>query len=188
MLHQLKEYGKYAEITGFRNMKFAKAEKFLKANRKENRENLDVQFFDAQLIATKEHLYFAALNALQAFQNKTNVSKSPAMETMLYASAQRQIQKAIERCGIKPETTSMAIIIIGEDPTRLKTMLQAISTCVGVEPDEKVLEISKFKEQKIIETFEITDEELKAVTKSENRVEAVVNLVVERVALLATQL
>ena len=188
MLYHLKEYGKYAEITGYRNIKFARAEEFLKANRKETQENVDLQFFDARLIATQEHLYFAALNALQAFQNKTNISKSLAMETMLYASAQRQIQKAIQRCGIKPETTSMAVIIIGEDPTQLKTMLEAISTYVGVEPDEKVLEMSKFKEHKIIETFQITDQELKTVMKNENREEAVVNLVIERVALLATQL
>ena len=188
MLYHLKEYGKYAEITGYRNIKFARAEAFLKANRKETQETVDVQFFDARLIATQEHLYFAALNALQAFQNKTHISKSLAMETMLYASAQRQIQKAIQHCGIKSETTSMAVIIIGEDPTQLKTMLEAISTYVGVEPDEKVLEISNFKEHEIIEAFQITDQELKAVMKNENREEAVVNLVIERVALLATQL
>ncbi len=110
------------------------------------------------------------------------------METMLYASAQRQIQKAIQRSGIKPQTTSMAVIIIGEDPTQLKTMLEAISTYVGLEPDEKVLEMSKFKHHNIIETFQITDQELKTVMKNENRAEAVVNLVIERVALLATQL
>ena len=188
MLYYLKEYGKYTEITGYRNIKFARAEEFLKANRKETQANVDLQFFDAQLIATQEHLYFAVLNALQAFQNKTNISKSLAMETMLYASAQRQIQKAIQRCGIKPETTSMAVIIIGEDQIQIKTMLEAISTHIGVEPDEKVFEISKFKEHKIIETFQITDEELRAVMKNENREEAVVNLVIERIALLATQL
>ena len=49
MLYHLKEYGKYAEITGYRNIKFARAEEFLKANRKETQENVDVQFFDAQL-------------------------------------------------------------------------------------------------------------------------------------------
>jgi len=110
------------------------------------------------------------------------------METMLYASAQRQIKKAIQRCGIKPETTVMAVIIIGEDPAQLKGVLQAISTYVGVEPDEKILEMSNFKENKIIETFQITNEELKAVMKDEKLGEAVVNLVIERVALLATQL
>lgn len=188
MLYHLKEYSKYTEITGYRNIKFARAEEFLKANRKETQENIDIQFFDANLIATQEHLYFAALNALQAFQSKTNISKSLAMEAILFASAQRQIQKAIQRCGIKPETTSMAVIIIGEDPPQIKTTLQAISMCVGVEPDEKVLEMSNFKEHKIIETFQITDKELKAVMNNENREEAVVNLVIERVALLATQL
>jgi tRNA threonylcarbamoyladenosine modification (KEOPS) complex Cgi121 subunit len=188
MLYYLKEYGKYTEITGYRNIKFARAEAFLKANRKETQENIDIQFFNAQLIATQEHLYYAALNALQAFHNKTNISKSLAMETMLYASAQRQIQKAIQRCGINPETTSMAVTIIGEDPPQIKTTLQAISTYVGVEPDEKVLEMSNFKEHKIIETFQITDEELKSVMKNGNREEAVVNLIIERVALLSTQL
>ena len=188
MLYHLKEYGKYAEMTGYSNIKFAKAEKFLKVNRKETQENVDIQFFDASLIATQEHLYFAVLNALQAFHNKTNFSKSLAMETMLYASAQRQIQKAIQCCGIKPETTSMAVIIIGEAPTQLKNMLQAISIYIGVEPDEKVLEMSNFKEHKIIETYKITDQELKTVMENENREKAMVYLVIERVALLATQL
>jgi predicted phosphoribosyltransferase len=82
----------------------------------------------------------------------------------------------------------MAVIIIGENPKQIETVLQAITECVGVEPDEKVLEMSKVKEKKIRETFQITDEELKTVMKNENREEAVVNLVVERVALLATQL
>ena len=82
----------------------------------------------------------------------------------------------------------MAVIIIGEDPTQLKTVLNTVTACIGVEPDEKVLEISKFKEQKIVETFQITDEEVKSVMKKGNRTEAVVNLVIERVALLATQL
>jgi len=48
--------------------------------------------------------------------------------------------------------------------------------------------MSKVKEKKIIETFQITDEELKTVMKNENRQEALVNLIIERVALLATQL
>ncbi len=188
MLYPLREYGKYAEITGYRKVEFARADEFLKANRKEPSENVNVQFFDASLIATKEHLYFAALNALQAFQNKTNLSKSLAMETMLYASAQRQIKNAIRRLGITPETTSIAAVIIGADTTQLAAMLEAITTCVGGEPNEKELEMSSFKEQKIIETFHITDQEIKSVMKNENRSEAVINLVIERVALLATQL
>ena len=188
MLHYIEEYGKYAEITGYKNIKFARAEEFLKANRKETKQNSHIQFFNAELIATQEHLYFAVLNALQAFKNKTNISKSPAMETMLYASAQRQIQKAIQRCGIKPETTSMAVVIIGENPKQIKTVLQEVTVCIGMGPDEKVLEMTKSKEKKIQEAYQITDEELKIVTKNDNRGKAIVNLIIEQAALLATQL
>jgi len=188
MLHYIEEYGKYVEITGYRNIAFAKAEEFLKANRKETKQNSHTQFFNAELIATQEHLYFAVLNALQAFKNKTNISKSPAMETILYASAQRQIQKAIERCGIKPQTTNMAVAIIGENPKQIEATLQTVTACIGKAPDEKVLEMTKNKEKKIREAFQITDEELKTVMENGNQETAIVNLIIERAALLATQL
>ncbi len=188
MLYCLKEYGKWVEITGYRNISFAKAEEFLKANRKEIKQIVDIQFFDAELIASREHLYFAALNALQAFQNKTNISKSPAMETMLYASAQRQIQRAIQRSGIKSETKNMAVLILGEKQRPIQFARDALSEYVGMDPDEKVLEMSKAKEKKIIETFQITEEELRAIVKNDDCEAAVVNLVVERVALLSTQI
>jgi tRNA threonylcarbamoyladenosine modification (KEOPS) complex Cgi121 subunit len=188
MLYCIKECGKYAEITGFKNIEFVQAEDFLKANRKETQLDIELQFFDAELIATREHLYFAVLNALQAFQNKTNISKGLAVETMLYASAQRQIRKAIERCGIKPETTSMAVVIIGENPVEIKSLLEAIAVCVGAEPDDAVLEMTEVKLEKIKEAFQVKAEEIKTMVKNGNLDEAVVSLVVERVALLATQL
>jgi tRNA threonylcarbamoyladenosine modification (KEOPS) complex Cgi121 subunit len=188
MLHCIREYGKYAEITGFKNIKFVQAESFLRANRKETRLNIELQFFDADLVASQEHLYFAVLNALQAFQNKTNISKSLAVEAMLYASAQRQIRKAIQRCGIKPETKNMAVVIIGENPAEIKALLEAIAVCAGAEPDETVLEMTEVKLEKIKEAFRVKAEEIKTMMKNGNLDEAVVSLVVERVALLATQL
>ncbi len=185
MLQYIKEYGKYVEITGYRSIAFDKAEAFLKANRKQT-QNIDIQFFDAELIATQEHLYFAVLNALESFNNKTNQSKSPAMETMLYASAQRQIQKAIERSGIKPKTKNMAVTIIGEDPTQIQNTLEALTKSVGTDPDEGVLEITKTKETKIKKAFNIQNEELKTLENS-NQKNAIVNLVIEQVALLAVK-
>ncbi len=187
MLHQIKEFGAYAEITGFRAVKFSDAEAFLKECRKKTR-SVDLQFYDADLIATRKHLYFAVLNALQAFHNKTNVAKSLAVETMLYASAQRQIQRAIQRCGIKPQTQNMAVTIIGENLVEIQASLQKISACVKVKPDETVLEITKVKLEKIKAAFQIKDEEVKSVISGGDLEAAVVGLVVERAALLATQL
>ena len=188
MLHYIKEYGKYAEITGFRNIKFVQTEAFLKARRKETRLNVELQFFDADLVATQDHLYFAVVNALQAFRNKTNVSKSLAVESMLYASAQRQIRKAIQRCGIKSETTSMAVVVIGEKPAEIEFLLEAIAVCVGAERDEAVLEMSDAKLEKIMEAFQVKAEEVKTIMKNGKLDEAVASLIIERVALLATQL
>ncbi len=172
---------------GYKNIAFDVAEAFLKAKRKQTRQNLDIQFFDADLIATQEHLYFAVLNALQAFKNKTNLSKSPAMETILYASAQRQIQKAIERCGIKPKTKNMALVIIGDDPIQIEKALEEVTKSLGRDPEASVLGMTKNKETKIKKAYEITDQELETVEKG-NLEKAIVNLVIERVALLATQL
>jgi tRNA threonylcarbamoyladenosine modification (KEOPS) complex Cgi121 subunit len=186
MQYHLAEYGKYIEITGYRGIAFAKAEEFLKINRKQNRA-VETQFFDADLIATPEHLYFAILNALQAIKDKTNISKSAAMETMLYASAQRQIQKAIERCGIKPQTTRMAVVAIGQAPEEIGIVLQELAKWMGTEPDETVLAVTKDKEERIKKAFEVSDQEINTINIAGDNVKALVNLVVERVALLATQ-
>ena len=186
MRYEMEEFGKFIEITGYSNISFAAAEAFLKEKRKQSQTTY-IQFFDADLIATNEHLYFATLNALQAFKNKTNISKSPAMEAMLYASAQRQIQKAIERCGIKPKTTNMAVLIIGDNKEQTQKALQNITVCVGKKPDEVVLEVTKKKLEIIKQAFEITKEEVNA-TQQGDKEKAIINLVIERVALLATQL
>ncbi len=188
MLHHIEEFGVYVEIAGFQGVKFAAAEAFLKEHRKKSRLGVEMQFFDADLIATTRHLYFAVLNALQAFHGKTNLSKSLAVETMLYASAQRQIQRAIQRCGIKPQTRNMAVTIIGEKPSEIHALLQEISVCVGAEPDGGVLEMTAPKLEQIKEAFQIKDEEINSVMDGGGLDAAVVSLVVERVALLSTQL
>jgi len=187
MLHYLREFGQYVEITGYRNVSFLKAETYLKATRKQTQTNLSIQFFDADTVATQEHLYFASLSALNAFKNKTNHSKSPAMETILYAAVQRQIKRAIDRSGIKPQTANMAVVIFGDDPGQVESSLGDISKCVGREPDESVLGITCDKEKKIKLIFQITNEELRTI-ESDVEKDSLTSLVIERVALFSTQL
>lgn len=185
MLHYIEEFGRYVEITGYRNINFAQAEAFLKTHRKQTGQ-VELQFFDADIVATEQHLYFAVLNALQAFRGKTNISKSVAMETMLYASAQRQIQKCIEHIGIKPQSTNLAVVIVGEDSLKVEAQLKALTECFGTQPDASVLQLTADKQKKIVSAFEITEEEIK--TENSPTEKAIVNLVIEHIALLATQL
>ena len=176
MLHRIEEFGVYVEITGFEGVKFSDAEAFLKDTRKKAHLTVELQFFNADLIATRRHLYFAALNALQAFRNSKNLSKSLAVETMLYASAQRQIQRAIQRCGIKLQTKNMAITLIGEKPAEIHDQLKEIEACVGAKPNDAVLEMSPLKLEKIKEVFQIKPEEIMAVIRDGDFEAAVVSL------------
>jgi len=187
MLKHIEEAGKYVEITGFRNICINNAEKFVKATREQLPQSSCVQFFDAELVATWQHLYFAVLNALLAFKNERNISKSVAMETILYASAQRQIRKAINFIGVKCDAPDVALVIIGDNSKSVGILLSAVSKAVNKESDDTVLQISENKAQSIRKAFRITDIELEAVQKNDDE-EVLVDLVIEKMALLSTQL
>ena len=187
MLKYVEEAGKYVELTGFRNVSVKDAEEFVKAAREATPQTASVQFFDADLVATWQHLYFAVLNALVAFKNERNISKSLAMEVMIYASAQRQIRKALQLIGVKHDSVNVAVVIIGVNPDSVRAAVSAVSKRVGVEPDETVLELTREKTQLIRKAFGISTEELEAVDEKD-AAQALVNLVIERTALLSTQL
>jgi tRNA threonylcarbamoyladenosine modification (KEOPS) complex Cgi121 subunit len=184
VLYSYEEYGRFAEFTGYRSVAFEKVDSYLKAHRKQA-QTVELQFFDADLIATSEHLYFAVLNALQAFKSKSNCSKSVAMETMLYASAQRQIQKAIEHVGVKPASKNLAVAVVAQDQKMVKNQLNALTDYFGCAPDETVLQLTNQKILQIRAAFQVTEQELK--TQKETTEAALVDLVVEQMALLSTQ-
>lgn len=187
MLRYIEESEMYVEITGFKHVKINDIEKFFETIRKEKPPNVEIQFFDAKLVATWQHLYFAVLNALTAFKNRENISKSLAMETMIYASAQHQIRKAMELLGVKLTTSEMAMLIIGEKPETIKSALSTVSKHVNGQCDERILELSKEKATLIQKTFGISDVELKTVIEKNDLARALTDLVIERMALLATQ-
>jgi tRNA threonylcarbamoyladenosine modification (KEOPS) complex Cgi121 subunit len=188
MLKPIEEHGKYVEITGFKGIKVNDAEAWLKEMRLGTHQDLAVQFFDADLVATWEHLYFAALNTLTSFKNGRNVSKNVVMEQMLYASAQRQINKAIAFMGVKRGFVNVAVTIISEYPAMAEAGLSEISKRAERGPDERVLEMSADKARRIRVAFGISDEEIEAVIENNEFERALVDLVIERMALLPTRL
>jgi len=188
MLHRFEEFQFYAEITGFKNVNFEQVDSYLKANRKIVQQTVWIQFFNADLIATQEHLYFAILNALTAFKNQTNLSKSLAMETMLYASSQRQIQRAIQVVGVKPGMSRVAVVIIGESTELVKAALNDLSGYLKTEPCDALLDLTPIKTTQIKQAFKITAPMIEVTAKSGKENLALVALVIEQVALLATEL
>lgn len=188
MLKYIEEAGEYVEITGFRNVDIKDAEEFVKKARGKADGNVWVQLFDADLVATWQHLYFAVLNALLAFRNRSNISKSAAMETILYASAQRQISKALPFIGVKSGSKNVALVILGKNSDAVGAFLSMVSNRVGKAPDESVLDLSGEKAASIRRAFGVTEKELETVNGKSDGEEALVNLVIEKMALLSTQL
>jgi len=188
MLKQLKEYRKFVEISGFRSIKVGDARTFAGAICEGLPNNVEFQFFDANLVASWQHLYFAALNALAAFKAKRAISKSLAVETALYASSQRQIKKAIALIGLKSDSSNVAVLILGNSADSVKAGLTTVAKRLGAEPDETVLELSEAKAKQIRRAFDVSETELETVSSGRDTSHDLVNLVVERVALLSTRL
>ncbi len=174
-------------IAGFRNVKIENINSFLERFKKE-KAGADVQFFDAKRVAGPQHLYFAALNALNAFEKKTNISNSLAVEALLYASAQRQIKKAVEMLGIKQGSSEVAVLIMAENRRENDACTSLVSSLIHGERDDSVLELTDKKIKTIKKLFRISDVELEAKLKREGlEKEALTDLVIERSALLVTR-
>ena len=188
MRKYIAEYEKYIEITGFRIIKIDDAKALIKTAQKDNNHKAVIQFFNADLVATWEHLYFAALNALLAFDTQRNISRNAAMEMMLYASAQRQIRKAIEFIGVKNGIANVAVALIDSDGCLLDTAVSVIKKRFSKEPDDSILEISESKMKRILNAFGISETEIQATIEKRSLEHVLVNLVIERMALLSTQL
>jgi len=187
LIKKLKDFNRYVAVAGFRNVKVRDINGFFDIIRKKL-EYANVQFFDAKLIAGWKHLYFAALNALNAFKNKTNISNSVAVETLLYASARRQINKAVELLGIKPESSRVAVLVIAETRQKTGSILETVSELMSGERDDSIIELTSEKVNGIKRLFGISDLELEAkLEKKSFEKESLIDLVIEHVALLATQ-
>jgi len=180
-------YNRYIAIAGFKNVKIKDVNGFLEQVRREARE-AHVQFFDAKLIAGQQHLYFAALNALKAFERKSNISGNLAIEALLYASAQRQIRKAVDMLGIKQDSSQVAVLIMAENREGIDDCLKVVSRLMPGERDDDVLELTDEKIEDVKNLFGVSDLEIEAKLRRKGlEREALVDLVIEHVALLATQ-
>ncbi len=177
--------GRHLIVEGFRRVKIDDIETFFDQVRSETK-GCHVQLFDARLIAGFDHLYFSVLNALKAHDSGTGISRNLAVETLLYASGQHQIGRAIELMGLKPGFSEVAVLVISDTQQEAVKALDRIADLLRGERCEGVIELTDEKIELIKAAFEVTDLEIEA-TLRESQKEAVTNLLIERAALLATQ-
>jgi len=187
VMKRIEGFNRYVAIVGFKDAKIKDTNSLLSLVR-ERTEDAEVQFFDAELIAGWEHLYFAALNGLKAFENRLNISNSLEVEILLYASAQRQIKKAVELLGIKSSSSNIAAVVLAETELKAEEILETLSQILDAKRDDSVLELTEEKFDGIKKLFGISESELNAKLEREGMErKALTDLVIEHVALLAIQ-
>ena len=173
-------------IIGFSNVKIEDPNSLIEQFRTEIK--TPIQFFDARFVAGKQHLYFAAVNALNAFIKKTNISNNLAVETLLYASGQRQIKKAVKMLGITQKTTEIAALIIPRNIQEKEKYIQIVTKTIPGKRNDNALELKDNKINAIKKLFEISNQEFEAKLKKEGlEKEALTDLVIEHMALLVTR-
>ena len=143
--------------------------------------NTAFQLFDAEMVAGWRHLFHAAVNAIQAIQNGSAVSKSVDVETILYASCQDQISKAFTLMGLSPHVKNVGVLVISENPLEAERLAAEIAQHLG-SPDDEVLDVTPEKFERLKDLFEVGDEALATVGSDTD--EALTSLIVEKGALL----
>lgn len=154
-------------------------EEFLKKiNSFAQKNKIEVQVLNADLVYGKKHLVSSVFHAYKAFQNKNNTSNSIAMEILLYASGERQLKKAIPKMGIKNGRNNIAIIFAYPTDTNKEISNGVIDNFLkffNLERNDKVLE----GDINTLKRFGISKSEIETVSKDKYG-----DLILEKVALV----
>ncbi len=145
----------------------------------------EVQAFDTARIAGIDHLHQAALHALRSARSGKMMARSLAMELLVYASAQRQIERSIELVGVGEGSRVMTVALLTKDRATAGGVVKGLEEEFGPSEDHELSDLTPAKIEAIKEAFRIGDEEVRAVRGLHGSVcRAVTELVLERIALL----
>jgi len=130
----------------------------------------DIQVVDSTLLFGVDHVRLAVEKAEQAFETGCNTSANIFVESLLWASGQRQIKRALEMYGLNG---SKEIVVFGRDiPGDFNGRL-------GIREAEILLGTARINALK--SAFSITDLEIEVVPGSVE--DAVRELICERISL-----
>ncbi len=143
-------------------------------------ENLVVQAFDATAVYSPDHLISATEHAKRAFQQGTNATNSLALEILLYASGERQIEKALKKIGIKKGQQRIAFVLTDGQNGKSKAssgeaLQKKLLRALHLQSDETAIRGDK----ETLRRFGITEKELSTIPESQYG-----DLILEKIALV----
>jgi len=177
------EQGKFVRILGYRLRESIDPRAFVEAAKDASRPVI-AQFFDAETLAGEKHLFFATLNAMKAFSQGRNIAQTLDVEILLYTSTQRQIGEAIRMVGLRPWTSSLAVVLVGDDEEATASAASRLEALIPGDRDQSVLDIAdERKLETLMRIYGVDAIELETLSGI-GCGEALLWLIVERAALL----
>lgn len=179
--------GRIIGIAEFHNSTNLKQRELIQIAESLSSEILTVQLLNGLLIADEIHLLSAAQNAINAQQGEYMLSRSLDVEILVFASAQRQIGKAIDALGVYDGLDEIAAVVIGLDEGSVEKVIHDLTKRIGKEiiPSFPIMEerIARIKNH-----YEISDKEINTVSDTdslESKMLALSRCLVSRVSLVA---
>lgn len=128
-----------------------------------------IQLLNADSVVSKNHIIHGVNQAFLAFERGENLANDLSVEIVLRCSAQRQISKAFKILGLREGDMNLcAVLIDSKDYTKDLSLLFT--------RDDDVLIPN---EDKLIETYKISDEELQNMSVEEIIVDRITKLTVD---------
>lgn len=137
-----------------------------------------VQAFDASVIYSNDHLLSATVHAKRAFEQGKRSTNSLALEILLYAAGERQIEKAIKKVGVKKGNRRIVFVLTSDLDNKNKideSMGKCLLTVLGLQEDTQGLH----GDRATLKRFGISDQELDTIPENQYG-----DLILEKVALV----
>ena len=135
-----------------------------------------IQVFNADLVYGEDHLSSAVEHAMRSFKNQMNSLNSLPLEMLLYASGERQIQKAIEKIGIKNGNQKIAFIFMMDNNRKISDdEVEHVLSSLNLKREDKVLE----GDVDTLKRFGINEDELSTIPETKYG-----DIILEKVALV----
>ncbi|MDF1538674.1 MAG: KEOPS complex subunit Cgi121, partial [Candidatus Thorarchaeota archaeon] len=118
-------------IAEFRNENDLGRDKLISLAQQEDERLLAIQLFDASKIVDFNHLLSASQNAVNAWHGGYSKARSLDVETAVYASTQRQINRALDSVGVSDGLERIAVVVIGDDDRAVRDCLDSFEISIG---------------------------------------------------------
>ena len=174
-------------IAELHNSKHLKQDELIQLAKSLSRDSLTIQLMNGLLIADETHLLSAAQNAINAKRGEYMLSRSLDVEILVFASAQRQIGRALDTLGVYDGLDEIAVVVVGTDTSSVEDSIQDLAGKIGSEVIPAFV-ASNERLERIKDHYQIDDKEIKAISDSdkiESQLTALSRCLVSRVSLVA---